>query len=69
MAKVTTDREVIQKLGVSALAAELEYTEYAVTKWMNSARGIPWKARAKVAKLAASKRIKLPANFVEERAA
>lgn len=71
MAKPRSDKEVIIALGgPSALTAELDgYSEHAVTKWMNSKRGIPWKARVKVAKLAASKRIKLPANFAEERAA
>lgn len=62
----TPDREVIEAIGDKALIAN-GVPDYCVKQWKY--RGIPWKARAKVARIAASKRIKLPANFVEERAA
>jgi hypothetical protein len=63
-----TDAEVIAKLGGPALVAEkLEYTEWAVKKWLQRDRGIPWKDRPKVAKLASAKRVKLPADFLQER--
>jgi hypothetical protein len=63
-----SDSEVIAKLGGPAFVAErLEYTEWAVKKWLQ--RGIPWKDRGKVARLAKAQRVRLPADFTEVRAA
>lgn len=66
MSKPLTDWQVIQKVGIDALTAH-GYTEFAVRKWMNSDRGIPWEARPKVMRLAKSKGIRLPADFLEQR--
>lgn len=65
-ATLLTDREVLEKIGDEALIAS-KVKPHCVKAWKY--RGIPWKERGKVARLAASKRIKLPANFIEERAA
>lgn len=62
-----SDREVLDKIGDETLSDALGLTEHQCKKWRQ--RGIPWKDRAKVARLASNKRIRLPANFVEERAA
>lgn len=62
-----SDRDVLDKLGDETLSEELGVTEHQSKKWRQ--RGIPWKDRAKVARLATARRIKLPPNFVEERAA
>lgn len=62
-----TDSAVIARLGgIPAVAAALGCTEHAVKKWTQ--RGIPWQHRHKVKKLAAQRRKKLPADFVEGRA-
>lgn len=66
MAKPANDKELVNEIGIDALAAALGRTEMAVKKWAQ--RGIPWKDRRKVAKVAAAKRIKLPPNFDERRA-
>lgn len=63
-----SDREVLDKIGDDALA-DLGFTEHQLKKWRQKTRGIPWKDRAKIARVAAAKRIRLPANFAEERAA
>jgi hypothetical protein len=68
MSSLCTDKEVIAALGVEILV-KAGYSLFAVKKWRSSDRGIPWKERGKIAKLAASKRIKLPADFAEERRA
>lgn len=62
-----SDRDILDKLGDETLNDELGVTEHQAKKWRQ--RGIPWKDRAKIARLAQSRRIKLPANFIEERAA
>lgn len=62
-----SDREIIVDLGGPAVLKELGYTEYAIKKWMQ--RGIPWKARAKVADFAQRQRKWLPADFLQERRA
>jgi hypothetical protein len=64
---IPTDKEIIADLGGPAALAELGYSAYAVKKWMQ--RGIPWKARAKVAKFAQQKRKWLPPDFLQERRA
>lgn len=61
-----SDREVLEKIGDAALIAS-DVPPHCVKAWKY--RGIPWKERGKVARIASSKRIKLPANFLEERAA
>lgn len=61
-----SDREVLDKIGDDTLA-DLGFTEHQLKKWRQ--RGVPWKDRAKIARAAAGKRIKLPANFIEVRAA
>lgn len=64
MVMLVTDRDVIIALGgPESLAAALGHSEFAVEKWVQADRGIPWKYRLQVAKLAASKRIKLPPAF------
>lgn len=65
-ATLLTDREVLEKIGDETLLAS-DVKPHCVKAWKY--RGIPWKERGKVARLASSKRIKLPANFLEERAA
>ena len=61
-----TDSAVIAQLGgVPAVAAALGYTEHAVKKWAQ--RGIPWKDRQKVKRLATQQRKPVPSNFVDER--
>lgn len=66
MAKTPTDKQIIGELGISALM-DLGYSEDAIKKWRK--RGIPWSARHKVKKLAVAKRVKIPADFAEERRA
>lgn len=61
---ILTDREVLEKIGDEALIAS-NVRPHCVKAWKY--RGIPWKDRAKVARIAASKRIKLPLDFGEER--
>jgi hypothetical protein len=65
---LSTDKEIIAALGVDVLVGA-GYSLFAVKKWRSSDRGIPWKERGKIAKLAARNRIKLPADFAEERRA
>lgn len=67
-ASPTSDRDLIDALGVSALVAE-GYTEWQVKKWRSSKRGIPWKERGRVAKIARKLRRPLPPNFDEQRTA
>lgn len=66
MSKLSTDKEIIAALGVDTLTAH-GFTLDCVKKWKQ--RGIPWRERGKVARLAAAKRVKLPADFAEERRA
>ncbi len=66
MADTLSDREVIEKIGDDALLAH-GVKAHCVKQWKY--RGIPWKARGKIARIAAGKRIKLPANFIEEKVA
>jgi hypothetical protein len=63
-ATLLTDREVLEKIGDETLIASA-VPAHCVKAWKY--RGIPWKDRAKVARIAASKRIKVPADFAEER--
>jgi hypothetical protein len=64
--KPTTDKEVIQAIGLDALTAH-GYTEFAIKKWMQ--RGIAWRERPKVKRIAASKRVALPTDFLDEQRA
>lgn len=64
--KTNPDRKVIEAIGDDALLAE-GIPDYCVKQWKY--RGVPWTARAKIARIAASRRIKLPPKFIEERAA
>lgn len=61
----STDKDLVKAIGVETLALAFEYSEHAVKKWMQ--RGIPWKDRNRVAKLASAKRVKLPTDFLQER--
>lgn len=61
-----SDKEIIADIGVETLTA-YGFPLASVKKWKQ--RGIPWKERGKIAKLAAAKRVKLPADFAEERRA
>lgn len=60
-----SDPEIIEKIGPDALRAA-GYSDWQIRKWVQSTRGIPWRERAKVAKVAAAKRIKLPSDFLHE---
>lgn len=62
-----TDREIIEKIGAETLIAEGPFTAWQVDKWVQKDRGIPWKDRAKVAAIAGKKRVRLPADFLQER--
>lgn len=62
---LSTDKELVKALGVETLMDAFEYSEHRVKKWMQ--RGIPWKDRNRVAKLASAKRVRLPAGFLQER--
>ncbi len=59
-----TDRDILEAIGDEALLAN-NVTPHCVKQWKY--RGVPWRFRSKVAKLATSKKIKLPADFTEER--
>lgn len=63
-ATLLTDREVLEKIGDETLIASA-VPAHCVKSWKY--RGIPWKERGKVARLAAEKRIKLPPKFLEHR--
>lgn len=53
--------------GNSALAKALGRSPNAISNWRK--RGIPWKVRPLIARMAAEKAIALPADFWAERAA
>lgn len=59
-----TDRDILEAIGDETLLAN-DVTPHCVKQWKY--RGIPWRYRSKVAKLAASKRIKVPPHFIEFR--
>lgn len=64
-----SDKDIIKRLGGPvALKDALPYSEEAIRAWTKIGRGIPWKARLQIKRVASAKRIKLPANFLEERA-
>lgn len=69
MAKPLSDKKVITALGgPSALTADLtDYSTHAITKWLNSKRGIPWKARVQIHDLAKKRRVPLPPDFLHVR--
>jgi hypothetical protein len=67
MAKNTTDRDVLMALGKDALVEQGVATVWQFDKWVQKDRGIPWRARGKVAALAAKKRVPVPADFMHER--
>lgn len=62
--KPPTDREVLESIGDEALIAS-GVPEYLVKSWKY--RAIPWKDRGRVARVAAIRKIKLPADFLTER--
>jgi hypothetical protein len=64
MASIATDRRIIETIGDDALIARA-VPAHCVKAWKY--RGIPWKDRAKVARIAADQSIDLPANFIEEK--
>lgn len=58
-----TDSQIINLLGgATRLAPSFDCTVSAVQNW--KARGIPWRFRVKVAKLAKQQRVSLPADFL-----
>ena len=59
------DRIIVDQLAAALVAAE--YDPRTVKQWRY--RGIPWRERAKVAKIASLKKVKLPADFLTERTA
>lgn len=59
--KPATDREVLESIGDDALIA-IGVPGYCVKAWKY--RGIPWKDRGNVAKIAATQKVKLPADFL-----
>lgn len=59
-----SDRDVLEAIGDAALLAA-DITPHQAKQWKY--RGVPWRYRSKVAKLAASKRIKVPPHFIELR--
>lgn len=64
-----TDEQIILALGDSAALAERignNLTSRAVCHWKS--RGIPWKWRHEVRKVAIKAKIKLPENFLYEKA-
>lgn len=63
-----SDRAVLEKIGSDTLL-RAGYTDWQIKKWIQKDRGIPWKDRAKVARIAATKRVKVPADFLHERRA
>lgn len=60
-----SDPEIIERIGPDALRAA-GYSDWQIRKWVQSTRGIPWKERAKVAKVAVAKKIRLPVDFLHE---
>lgn len=64
--KPTTDREVLESIGDEALL-ESGVPPHCVKAWKY--RGIPWNKRGKVERVARSRRVKLPADFHQERRA
>lgn len=64
---MATDKDIITKIGTAALVDALGVSVDVVKKWRK--RGIPWQYRARVAKLAAERKVKVRADFAERRAA
>jgi hypothetical protein len=64
MKDTLSDRDILEAIGDEALIAAA-ITPHCVKQWRY--RGIPWRYRSTVAKLAAKKRVKLPPNFIEFR--
>ncbi len=61
-------KELINALGgASAIAKELNLAPSRVGNW--ASRGIPWKFRPAIAKLAQERAVKLPIRFLHEEAA
>jgi hypothetical protein len=58
-----TDADTIRQLGnTCALAADLGVSRSRVSNWKK--RGIPWRERIKVARLAKERGLALPADFL-----
>jgi hypothetical protein len=68
MSNITNDRDVLLALGKDKLI-EQGFTVWQVDKWVQKGRGIPWRARAKIAALAAKNRVRVPADFMHEQRA
>lgn len=62
-----TDAEVIDAIGADTIIAELGVTAVAVKKWRQ--RGIPWRCRGLIERLAKVCKVKLPRDFDAVRAA
>lgn len=59
-----TNLDFIKALGgIDEVAATLEKTPRAVKAWALPDRGIPWKYRKQVEKLAKQKRVPIPEDF------
>lgn len=54
--------QLIDELGgTTALAKEMDVTPHAISNWRK--RGIPWKSRPAIARLASERGIELPSGF------
>lgn len=60
-----SDRAVLEAIGDTALL-ENAITPHQAKQWKY--RGVPWRYRSMIAKIALRRRIKLPPDFVEFRA-
>lgn len=62
-----TDAEVIDALGVDAIRAETGASGEAIKKWRQ--RGIPWRFRPQIQRLAITLRKRIPSNFLDQQVA
>lgn len=62
MATASLDRDVLAKIGTDALIAS-GYTDLLIRQWRR--RGISWRERAKVQRLAAENGVTTPGDFLE----
>lgn len=58
----TLDREVLAKIGTNALLSS-GYSDFCIRQWRR--RGVPWKERPRVQRLAAERGIEVPEDFLE----
>jgi hypothetical protein len=66
MANAPLDRDVLASIGTDALVAH-GFSELVIRQWRR--RGISWKERPKVQRLAERKGIALPSDFLEKQRA